>query len=516
MELLEDLNRKYRRYRHNPRERTFLGLNGLQPVLSSNVSAVGVKGEDLIIRFHNGSVYSYRNRATDYENILKSNSKGKWVWRFLRRANAFYTKLGVVPLPDDIGVTDEDIFQEIDNRYLSDLVQHVDVPVFQSFEFIKGINYQKIVVGDINVYKVITEPLPLAPTQPITVAPSVLEPIESIEWKQPEKITTSPLKAKNIELWQKDFDETVKETKLTPIRSKVLKLYKNYGDVYKDLNMNISNERAHYSHTNKSISVQNVVENTKKGDLVTYTHEIGHALDDKLGALSVKGNNRFYLSQLGIYDDIFDNPTYPQIIEASKQFNKGIEKYALGKGERYDKWSKDFDLENKKTYKYFVYKEQKRKEAKEKYKYIIENPTQKLKEHQELLLQIKDQKELDESLKKLDILQNEVKDSVKQYNELTSSKNIMQGKEHYDQVSDFYDALSNGLYFEKRVTTFGHGNDYYKKTGAKHVEIFTHLSTLSVYDQEVYDDLKQDFPEIVTAFEEMIDEVTKIQEVGIV
>jgi hypothetical protein len=33
------------------------------------------------------------------------------------------------------------------------------VPVFQSFEFIKGINYQKIQVGNINVYKAITEPL---------------------------------------------------------------------------------------------------------------------------------------------------------------------------------------------------------------------------------------------------------------------------------------------------------------------------------------------------------------------
>ena len=178
MELLQDLNRDYRRFRHTPRERSFLGLNGLQPVLSSNVSAVGVKGEDLIIRFHNGSVYSYRNRGNDYDKILQSNSKGKWVWRFLRRTNAFYEKLGMIPLPDDIGVTDKDIFQEIDNRYLSDLVRNVDVPVFQSFEFIKGINYHKIVVGDISVFKAITQPLAPAP-QP---TPSIsVEPSQTIE-----------------------------------------------------------------------------------------------------------------------------------------------------------------------------------------------------------------------------------------------------------------------------------------------------------------------------------------------
>jgi len=173
MELLQDLNRDYRRYSHSPRERTYLGLNGLQHIQSSNVSSVGVKGESLIIRFHNGSMYEYPNQASQYESMLKSNSKGKWVWRNLRRKNVLYRKIGVLPLPDDIGVTDEEIFQEIDNRYMADLTRHVDVPVFQSFEFIKGINYQKIQVGNINVYKAITEPLPLTPTPTPTPTISV-------------------------------------------------------------------------------------------------------------------------------------------------------------------------------------------------------------------------------------------------------------------------------------------------------------------------------------------------------
>lgn len=171
MELLQDKNRDYQRYRHNARERSFLGLQGLQPVLSSNVSSVGVRGDSLIIRFHNGSMYEYPNQSTKYDDILRSNSKGKWVWRFLRRARVPYQKIGILPLPDDIGITDEEIFQEIDNRYMADLTRHVDVPVFQSFEFIKGMSMQKILVGNIATYVPITAPLPIV-KQPIAVAPS--------------------------------------------------------------------------------------------------------------------------------------------------------------------------------------------------------------------------------------------------------------------------------------------------------------------------------------------------------
>jgi hypothetical protein len=253
MELLQDLNRDYRRFRHNPRERAFLGLNGLQPVLSSNVSAVGVKGEDLIIRFHNGSVYAYRNRGNDYDKILQSNSKGKWVWRFLRRTNAFYEKLGMIPLPDDIGVTDEDIFQEIDNRYLSDLVRNVDVPVFQSFEFIKGINYHKIVVGDISVFKAITQPLAPA-AQPITVAPSetIEKNILTEDYFQPN--LTKPQIIDEIEKVTKDlYGKTLNTKKITFYNRENIDTYslksstKQLYDLSNEYVSNIDEVRINYS-----------------------------------------------------------------------------------------------------------------------------------------------------------------------------------------------------------------------------------------------------------------------------
>ena len=56
MILLEDKNREYKRYRMNPSEKIQLANNGLQWVLSSNVSAIGVSGKDLVIWFHNGSM----------------------------------------------------------------------------------------------------------------------------------------------------------------------------------------------------------------------------------------------------------------------------------------------------------------------------------------------------------------------------------------------------------------------------------------------------------------------------
>jgi len=214
MTKLADPQRKYQRFRHNIREKAFLQLNGMQHVLSSNVSAVGTKGDALIVRFHNGSVYEYPGRANDFDSILGSNSKGKWVWRFLRRSRALYKKVGLIPLPDDLGVTDEEIFQEIDNRYLSDLTQHVDVPIFQSFEFIQGINMQRISIGELVVYKPVTEPIPLAEIQePIIYDDKQFENYEQlIEYLRDQELTESEIEDVLIEL---GVDETTIKELLT-------------------------------------------------------------------------------------------------------------------------------------------------------------------------------------------------------------------------------------------------------------------------------------------------------------
>jgi len=114
MQILEDKGRFYKRKRPSPDEKIMLANEGLQYTLSSNVSAVGTDGDDLIIRFHNGSLYSYTNRAHLIDDILRSSSKGHWVFAHLRRNNAKFKKIGSLPLKSDIALTDEEIFGTID------------------------------------------------------------------------------------------------------------------------------------------------------------------------------------------------------------------------------------------------------------------------------------------------------------------------------------------------------------------------------------------------------------------
>lgn len=91
---------------------------GLQWVRSSNVSGVGVDGNDLIIRFLNGSLYRYPNQAKLFDNMMKSSSKGHFVWERLRRPKVAYQKIGTLPFDNDPQVSDEDIFNLVDREGL--------------------------------------------------------------------------------------------------------------------------------------------------------------------------------------------------------------------------------------------------------------------------------------------------------------------------------------------------------------------------------------------------------------
>lgn len=104
----------YQRLRHGVNEKIQLANNGLQWVNSSNVSAIGVNDNDLIIRFHNGSLYKYPNQADLFQPMMQSNSKGHFVWAKLRWPNVAYMKIGSLPFRDDKDVTDDDIFNLID------------------------------------------------------------------------------------------------------------------------------------------------------------------------------------------------------------------------------------------------------------------------------------------------------------------------------------------------------------------------------------------------------------------
>lgn len=117
--ILADKNRDYKRKRHSAEEKNILADNGLQHVLSSNVSAVANIDENLIIRFHNSSIYSYTDRGHLVDDILRSASKGKWVHRHLRRRNAAFIKIGSLPLPSDLSISDDSLFKDIESQRIS-------------------------------------------------------------------------------------------------------------------------------------------------------------------------------------------------------------------------------------------------------------------------------------------------------------------------------------------------------------------------------------------------------------
>lgn len=101
--------RDYQRILPDYKARKELREQGFTWVLSSNVSAVRATQGNLYIRFHNGSVYEYPRMGGRYEDILNAESKGRWVWNELRRKNVPYSKIGAMPMDDDLDLTDEEV-----------------------------------------------------------------------------------------------------------------------------------------------------------------------------------------------------------------------------------------------------------------------------------------------------------------------------------------------------------------------------------------------------------------------
>lgn len=118
-----DEKRTYQRILPNSREVGIMRRNGFTPLASSNVSAASERNGDLYVRFWNGSIYRYPKQGKNFERLVGAASHGKWVWRFLRRANAPYEKVGSLPLDQDIDVTDEELFNDVGRVKVEDITQ---------------------------------------------------------------------------------------------------------------------------------------------------------------------------------------------------------------------------------------------------------------------------------------------------------------------------------------------------------------------------------------------------------
>jgi len=169
---LEDLNRDHRRIRHSAEQKHKLAQAGFQHVLSSNVSAVSRTGttskDSLLIRFHNGSVYEYPGKAQRYEDLLNSNSKGKWVWSYLRGRNgsgrgsehaADYKRVGKVNIKANLNITDKQMEKRIDDTVTKKLTRGLPSAYFKDLldvsQVINGVAMKEVIIGGISVFTLI-------------------------------------------------------------------------------------------------------------------------------------------------------------------------------------------------------------------------------------------------------------------------------------------------------------------------------------------------------------------------
>ena len=53
-------------------------------VNSSDLNAVKVNGNNLVIMFKSGGMYEYMGAVCEYYNLLNSNSKGKYFHQFIK------------------------------------------------------------------------------------------------------------------------------------------------------------------------------------------------------------------------------------------------------------------------------------------------------------------------------------------------------------------------------------------------------------------------------------------------
>lgn len=149
--LVED--RKYPRIRPSANEKYQLAKSGFQWTLSSFISAVGVEGNNLLIRFKNGTVYTYPGKANLFDKMIKSPSKGRYFHRNLIKSS--FIKGTTMPLDTDIDIPDEELIQDLKKDVQAKMTEHVKLPVKKEVVQIGDSLLDKIIVGGIIYYNFI-------------------------------------------------------------------------------------------------------------------------------------------------------------------------------------------------------------------------------------------------------------------------------------------------------------------------------------------------------------------------
>lgn len=133
---LKDGLREYKRIRPTSAQKQFLADNGMHFVLSSVISATSKIKNDLILRFQNGSMYKYLGGGKLYDDLMNSNSKGRYFNKKIRNKFRF-TKINSLPYPQNIQtdqsrelemLSDEEFFKAIGNSELLRFVKNIRYP----------------------------------------------------------------------------------------------------------------------------------------------------------------------------------------------------------------------------------------------------------------------------------------------------------------------------------------------------------------------------------------------------
>lgn len=158
---LKDGLRDYKRIRQTALQKNFLANNGYQSVNSSVISAVAQDDKALYIRFHNGSIYAYRQAQDKYDDILGANSKGKYFNKYIKRKYSF-AKLQSLPFPQELQTAetqalsvfeDGQIFDLLDNQEFSDLIRNIPNPQINfNVVFENGNELLQILINGVAIY----------------------------------------------------------------------------------------------------------------------------------------------------------------------------------------------------------------------------------------------------------------------------------------------------------------------------------------------------------------------------
>lgn len=78
-----------------------------------------------------------------------------------------------------------------------------------------------------------------------------------------------------------------------------------------------------------------------------------------------------------------------------------------------------------------------------------------------------------------------------------------------NNLQDIYDALSGGSARDAKIVTFGHGSNYYSTMKNRKAETFANFMSLSITRPDLIEMLRKDKPDLVKAFDGLIDEIIK-------